>query len=480
MLRSADLLVLQSEVLESVARGEPLFATLDLLCRHIEALAPDVRCSVLLLDGDCVRHGAAPSLPEVYNRAVDGQRIGPIAGSCGTAAFTGEAVLAEDIETDPRWEPYRAFALPLGLRACWSTPVKGVDGRVLGTFALYYAAPSRPLDFHRDAVQAATHLASIAIERHLMMLQEQERLHELQRSHAAMAELNTQLERRVIERTAVLDERNAVLTRTIDELQRTQSALIETRKLLSLGRMVAGVAHELNTPIGNARLLASSLLTRSQQIGEHLGEGNLRRSELAAFVSAATEAGQMLDASLQEAVDLLASFRAIVVEPKNIRREPVVLDELVATTLLLMATPIRLSGAVVTSSVPQGMVLESYPAQLNQVLSTVLGNALEHGVAGRVGSRVTISAAPVDRDSVLLEVRDNGCGIAADDLAHVFDPLFTTRLGGDGPSLGLHVAYALVNGLLGGQIALQSTLEVGTQVSIRLPLRAPEHGLPAR
>ncbi len=478
VLRSADLLALQSQVLEAVACGESVYQSMDLLCRRVEALAPDVRCSVLLLKGDRLEHGAAPSLPEVYTSAINGMRIGPNEGSCGAAAYTAQPVLAEDVRSDPRWAAFRHLALPHQLLACWSSPIIGREGQVLGTFALYYAEPSQPLPFHCEAVQAATHLAAIAIERHAMDLQEHARVDELQHSYAMLGALNAQLENRVSERTAVLDQRNAELTRTIEELQRTQSALIEARKLLSLGRLVAGVAHELNTPIGNARLFASSLKESADAVQRQLQAGNLRRSELERFIGHTCEAGRLLDGVLQGAVDLIASFKAIVVERDDAQRVSFQLSALVDNALLLIATPLRKSGCELYCDVPPQLMLDGYPAQLQQVLTCLLGNALQHGLADLPGGRLSITASMLDAQQLQILVCDNGHGIAPEYLSRVFDPFFTTRLGQGSSGLGLHVTYSLVTGLLGGHVWLSSEPGCGTTVCLHLPLRAPDHGLP--
>ena len=162
---SAELLKGQNQVLEAIARGESLQRTLDRLVRVIEAQCPALLCSILLLDSDRlhVRHGAGASLPATFTRAVDGQCIGPRAGSCGTAAFRGEAVVAEDIATDPLWDDYRDVALAHGLRACWSTPIFDEQRRVLGTFALYFREPGRPDERHWKLIELATSTAAIAI-----------------------------------------------------------------------------------------------------------------------------------------------------------------------------------------------------------------------------------------------------------------------------------------------------------------------------
>jgi PAS domain S-box-containing protein len=163
--RTEALLEGQKRVLEMMAAGAPLSDSLAALTRLVEAQAPGMLGSILLLDehGAQLRHGAAPSLPPEYVAAIDGRRIGPQAGSCGTAAYRKEPVFVEDIATDPRWEAYRAVAMPHGLRACWSTPIFDPQRQVLGTFAMYYRQPGLPQPEHLRLIEMATHIAAIAV-----------------------------------------------------------------------------------------------------------------------------------------------------------------------------------------------------------------------------------------------------------------------------------------------------------------------------
>lgn len=156
----------EHHVLESIATGAELGGILERLVLAIEDYSPPTLGSILLLDADGVhvRHGAAPSLPAAYTQAIDGQAIGPSAGSCGTATFERRPVYVEDIETDPLWADYRDLARAHGLRACWSTPIFSNEGRVLGSFALYYREPRAPTAEDLALIQRATHLAGIAIE----------------------------------------------------------------------------------------------------------------------------------------------------------------------------------------------------------------------------------------------------------------------------------------------------------------------------
>ncbi|UXH79959.1 putative bifunctional diguanylate cyclase/phosphodiesterase [Roseateles amylovorans] len=154
---------LQREVLEAVAVGRSLREVMDLLCRCVEALAPEVSCSVLTIDEAGLIHPlAAPSLPASYSAALEGVQIGPSAGSCGTAAWRHESVEVTDIATDPLWAPYRSLALAHDLRACWSTPIVLAHDRVVATFALYYREPRAAAPFHRRMVDACTQLCQIA------------------------------------------------------------------------------------------------------------------------------------------------------------------------------------------------------------------------------------------------------------------------------------------------------------------------------
>ena len=163
--RQEALLRGQNQVLEMIAANSPLEDTLTALLRQIEAQSPEMLCSILLLNdaGTHLYHGAAPSLPDEYTRAIDGVPIGPTEGSCGTAAFRREPVIVEDIEHDPLWANYRETALPHRLHACWSVPIIDGQNQVLGTFAIYYQHPCLPIDRHWELIAFATRSAAIAI-----------------------------------------------------------------------------------------------------------------------------------------------------------------------------------------------------------------------------------------------------------------------------------------------------------------------------
>jgi len=159
----------QGRILGMIAANAPLAEILKRLVLLIEAQSPEMLCSILLLsdDGDHIRHGAAPSLPEDYVKAIDGAPIGPKNGSCGTAMYRGERVVVKDILADPLWEDYRDLASASGLRACWSTPIMSGRGKVLGSFAMYYRQPQTPTGEETSLTDVATRIAGLAIEHEL-------------------------------------------------------------------------------------------------------------------------------------------------------------------------------------------------------------------------------------------------------------------------------------------------------------------------
>lgn len=156
----------QGRILGMISANAPLAEILKRLVLLIEAQSPGMLCSVLLLseDGDHIRHGAAPSLPDDYVNAIDGAPIGPKNGSCGTAMYRGEPVVVKDILVDPLWEDYRDLASASGLRACWSTPILSGRGKVLGSFAMYYRQPQTPTGDEASLTDVATRIAGLAIE----------------------------------------------------------------------------------------------------------------------------------------------------------------------------------------------------------------------------------------------------------------------------------------------------------------------------
>lgn len=410
----------QLRVLELIAKGAPLSRTLHEITTMIEEQGEEILASILLLDEQGRVHlGAAPSLPEGYNRAIENEPIGPKAGSCGTAMFLKKTVVTPDIAHDPLWEAYRAAALAYGLRSSWSTPLMATDGRVLGSLAQYYQEPRDPTPTDLHLVDVARHLAEIAIER--------KAAEESMRVHARE-----------------LEQVNARL----QELDRLKSSFVNL------------VSHELRTPLTSIRGYAEFLedhiggaLTQEQEgfVGQ-IQEGAIRLQVLLDDLLdfARLDAGSF-KLTLQE-TDLASQIRESV---KSLR--PQALEKGLNMEVLLSDEPLPLLGD---------------PRRIGQILINLIGNALKFTPPG---GRITV-AARTTASEVRVEVRDNGPGIAQEHLSHLFERFFqvdttdTRKAGGAG--LGLSISKALVEAH-GGKIGVETAPGKGSTFWFTLP-RKPE------
>ncbi|BAO80919.1 signal transduction histidine kinase [Serpentinimonas raichei] len=299
---------------------------------------------------------------------------------------------------------------------------------------------------------------------------------EIKRLEAELRSLNSELEDRVQQRTQSLEQANNELQRTLNELRSTQDRLVQADKLAALGSLVAGVAHELNTPIGNALMATSTLQESLRQFRERLQQG-LRRSELDAFVQQVGTADDIATRNLERAAELISSFKQVAVDQTSSQRRRFELAEVVHEILLTLQPVLKRSPFAVEVQVPSGIWLDSYPGPLGQVLANLIQNALLHGLQGRPSGCVRIDAA-VEGEHLRLSVSDDGKGISQHLQDRVFEPFFTTRLGQGGSGLGLHIVHNLVTGVLGGRIALQSNPGHGARFTIQCPLLAPREAAP--
>ncbi len=278
--------------------------------------------------------------------------------------------------------------------------------------------------------------------------------------------LNETLEQQVQDRTAALTE-------ALDHLQRSQDVLIRSEKLAALGAMVAGLAHELNTPIGNAVTIASTLAEQARDLEGELAAGApLRKSALVNFAAGTREGSGALLRNLERAYELIRNFKQVAVDQTSENRRSFALDQTVAEIVASMAPALKHQPVSIDIRIAPGIELDSYPGPLGQVVINLINNAVQHAFEGRERGRVCISATRPDENWVELLVEDDGNGIPAAHLEHIFEPFFTTKLGQGGSGLGLSIIYNIVTGLLGGEIRCASS-PGRTLFTLRLPLNAP-------
>lgn len=269
-----------------------------------------------------------------------------------------------------------------------------------------------------------------------------------------------------------LSQAHAELNDTFARLRATQAELVEREKLAALGSLVAGVAHELNTPIGNSLMGASTLHDATIMLRRQLKEG-MKRSTLEAYVETACGASELVVRNLQRAADLVSSFKQVAVDQTSSQRRLFTLHSMVAEIIVMLQPAITKTRFSIEQAISDGIKLNSFPGPLGQVISNLINNALIHGFENRSDGTVRIEARRVDESWIELTVSDNGLGIAEENLNHIFEPFFTTKLGQGGSGLGLNIVRTIITGMLGGQITVGSELGRGTTFVLRLPTTAP-------
>ena len=296
---------------------------------------------------------------------------------------------------------------------------------------------------------------------------------EQKRAELAYRELNASLEQRVAERTEALSRSNEDLNKAMGTLQHAQNELVQSEKLAALGSLVAGIAHELNTPVGNSLMAASTLEDYSRDIAAAVGAGALKRSMLDKFLQDNKTATDILVRNLRRASELITSFKQVAVDQASAQRRTFQLSEVVKEILITLGPTLKKTPFVIDSNIDDSIELDSYPGALGQVLVNLINNALIHGLNGLEHGKIGLYAFPYENGWIELTLSDNGHGISPENLPRIFDPFFTTRLGQGGSGLGLNIVHNLVTGVLGGKLEVASQLGWGVRFAIRLPLCAP-------
>lgn len=257
-----------------------------------------------------------------------------------------------------------------------------------------------------------------------------------------------------------------------ENLKQAQDSLVEAERLASLGGLVAGVAHEINTPVGVTLTSASVLAETTDKVRQQLEQGGLRKSEVLSYFDIASESAQLIMSNASRAAQLIHSFKQIAVDQTSEARRAFNILQYVDEIVLSLSPRIKKTAVTISVDCPSDLEIDSYPGAFAQILTNLIINALIHAFPeGRNGS----IAIHVTRSDKLVEVlfQDDGVGIAPHDLSRIFDPFFTTRRGSGGSGLGLHIVYNLMVQRFGGTIDAHSEVGKGTRFLLRFPLMAP-------
>ena len=401
----------ESRILEMIARDAPLEETLEKLVRVVEAEFAGLLCSVLLLDkdGQHVRHSAAPSLPEPYTKAIDGLCIGPNAGPCGTAMYRREAVVVTDIFHDPLWEPYRAVVKPYGLRTCWSTPILAHSGKALGSFAMYYREPRSPSPAETRALEMATHLAGIAIERRLAR-EERERLRQAQ---ADLAHIN---------------------------------------RVTTMGELTASLAHEIKQPITAAVTDAKTCL---RWLGRDEPE-----------VPEARDAASRVVKDVTRAADIISKINLLFKKGAP-PHELVDVNELIREMIVLLRNESARYSISIRSELAEDVPrVMADRIQLQQVFMNLMLNGIDAMKDVNTARELTIHSQRVNEGELLISISDTGVGLPPHEPEQIFSVFFTTKTHGTG--MGLPISRSIIESH-GGRLWATSNPGQGASLHFILP-----------
>lgn len=257
------------------------------------------------------------------------------------------------------------------------------------------------------------------------------------------------------------------------DLTDTQESLIQAEKMASLGQLVAGVAHEINTPVGITLTAASFLAERTAELSAAMAGAGIRRSDLDRYVGQAAETTALMLANIQRAADLIQGFKQVAVDQTSGERRAFDLATYIDEVLVSCRPMLRKTRHRVMADCPADLEVEGYPGALSQVLTNLVVNALTHAYGPDDAGTLCITVRQADPDTVDVTFADDGHGIPAEHRDRIFDPFFTTRRGQGGSGLGLHIVYNLVTAVMGGTVTAESG-DAGTTIRIRFPRRAPE------
>lgn len=292
-------------------------------------------------------------------------------------------------------------------------------------------------------------------------------------------DMNQQLELRVQARTEKLEEANRDLSVALASVSSMQTELLRSEKLAALGSLVAGVAHELNTPIGNSVTVGSTLQYQVHALSLAYSKGEMRRSTLQEFIDSATHGTDILMRALARASELIGSFKRVAVDQSSDQRRGFDLQTTLREICMTLEPMHKNTPFELTMDVPEGITLDSYPGALGQLITNFVSNALQHGFEGRTTGTMKMWAHAIDADQVALHFTDDGQGMTEDTRNRVFDPFFTTKLGQGGSGLGMNIVYNIVREIMGGRIEVASSLGAGTHITVVLPKVAPQSTAPA-
>ena len=416
----------------------------------------------------------------------DGRRVRSTEGLAGKVRTSGELQLVRNYSLWPLAVPTQVMPL---LAAMLQAPLKA-DGEVIGTIGLAFVETDKT--FGEEEIQVArqfAELASLAYDNVRLYTAAQQEIQERQKAQNELRQVNDDLERKVGARTmellALNQELTAMntehvmvnrdLTAAIKELQAMQAQLIQSEKMASLGTLVAGVAHEINTPVGVSLTAASHLQILSEEFGQLCRDNGASQQELANYAQDLQEASDIIVKNLERSAKLIRSFKQVSVDQTNESSRTFALRSYLEEILLSVQPLLRKTRLTVEVLCDAELTMYGFPGAFAQIVTNLLVNSLHHAYDGETAGVIRIAVRRED-DMLELIFQDDGKGMDEITRSKIFDPFFTTRRGSGGTGLGLYIVYNIVTRQFGGSIECDSAPGQGTKFIIRFPAVLKLHG----
>jgi PAS domain S-box-containing protein len=465
---------LQLEILERQRADEALVQERNLLRTLIDILptrifVKDRNCRYLIINSTQLKYLGLTTQEEALGRTI----LDILQDELGYQADGDDKLIMETGQSIYNREEMftNDDGTPLWLVST-KVPLLDLKGEVIGLVGMSYDITERKLaeqelQNHRDHLEELIQIrtqelveSNAQLEREVTVRRQAEQ--ELARHRDHLQDL-------VSERTADLNETNRRLQESLARLQQTQAQLVESEKMSSLGSLVAGIAHEINTPVGIGVTAASHLEQETREVSGLMEQGQLKASTLRTFLLTARDSSNMILSNLMRAADLIQSFKKVAVDQSSQERRIFNLKRYIDEVLLSLRPKLKKTTHTITINCPDDLSLDSYPGAFSQVLTNLVMNSLIHGFENMENGRIGMD---IHAENGMLHLRysDNGKGIPKEFIQKVFDPFFTTRRGTGGSGLGLHILYNLVTQTLGGRVLCSSEPGVETVFTIVCPL----------
>lgn len=442
----------RNEVLRMVAKGNELKSILQVLCEKAQIYRPDMLCSILRLEEKkgTLHPIASVSLPQSYCDALDGVTIGIGVGSCGTAAYTQKRVIVEDINTHPYWSLYKELALNANLQACWSEPIIGANGKVFGTFGMYYHQPTTPTDEDLQFIEVSANLAAVVFDN--------------EETRQKLIDANKLLNLTIDERNQELEKKNIELASMLNKQHELHLNNIYSEKMLTTKSLISGFAFEVSKPIGFALTGISTAQSQLKKITTDFHIGKLTRKTMTDKSEILIDAISLTHNNLSKASNLLTKFNDISFDLNHEQAGAFKMSDLFN----------ELEGSLIKLTKKHSLIFETDDISLPhskdalwQIFYQLIENTVVHGFLNSSSGSIYITAIK-DNGRIIIYYQDDGCGISAELHTQVFEPFFSTKQSDGYIGLGLNLVSNILNNIFSGKIRLLPT-PVGVRYEITIP-----------